>query len=333
MQSLSGFFSQLGGCGWRVDLALAALTEFPLVTRSPGEPQSANRSALPARARAIAQQVAVFPMLAAENSAWELACRLRDYVYRVTPWSLSASSQSLQAGERHWAQIYEGQISVWDHLQFMRCWQGGHFCGGTAAILTALAQACGLEAWFLNTGLPDTPSTHALTLIQIPMNGKLIYTLHDPTINCSYTKPNQQTPLDYFEIIELLQQGDVDDISRSPVITNAAPAAIAIAWQDDLQSRDPFDPEIYGWLIDRDHYQIVHTRSQEWRLMSPRTLENFESIYQATCGRSLVTAGHRTYANNSLYLNLLPFQILGTHPAVSQALLQRAWAGTRSVYH
>ncbi len=267
-----------------------------------------------------------------EYSAWELACSLRDYVYRVTPWSLSAGSQSLQAGERHWAQIYKGQITVWEHLQFMRRWQGGHFCGGTAAILTALAQACGLEAWFLNTGLPDTPSTHALTLIRIPMNGKLIYTLHDPTINLSYTKLNHQTPLDYFEMIELLQQGNVDNITRSAVISNAASAAIAIAWQDDLQARDPFDPELYGWLVDREHYQIVRTRSQQWRLISPRTLENFELIYQATCERSLVAAGYRTYANSSLYLNLLPFQILGTHPAASQALLQRAWAGTRSAF-
>lgn len=258
-------------------------------------------------------------------SQWELACRLREYVYRVTPWAISAKSRVLAAGEHHWAKIYSGQITLWDHFKFMRRLQGGHFCGGTAAILTALAQAFGLDAWFLNTGFDETAATHSLTLIKLSFEGESVYTLHDPTINVSYTHRDQKTPIDYFEIIRFLLQGDEAQVARVEIGDSRPPVpAIALAFDDDLIDRSPVDPGTYGWLVDQHNYKITQVQPGVWVLRSPRTPANFEKLYQSSCQRSLEAKGYPDYSENSIYMNLLPFQILGICPAESRCLLHRA---------
>ena len=260
--------------------------------------------------------------------SWEFVCCLREYVYQVTPWALSRNSKALAAGEEHWKKIYSGEIHLADHFKFMNELRGGHFCGGTAAILAALAQAFGYEAWYLGSGLQQSFLSHAQTIIKIPYQGKDVYSLHDASINISYCLKNGELPIDYFELLTHLRQGQDSSITKARVIhSEKKPQTIILGFEDDFETSDPHCPEIYGWLIDPTDYEVIKLDEHRWAVRTARTLENFEKYYSKCYSPALEAAG---YNPKSIYINLLPFQIEGVSLTESDRLLKRALAIVQS---
>jgi len=81
--------------------------------------------------------------------------------------------------------------------------------------LMKLYQLFGYEPYDLDMGIPDSPVTHAITLVPITVDHKIILSIQDAYFDISYTNQTGY-PLDYLEMLNLLQQNRDEQIRTVP---------------------------------------------------------------------------------------------------------------------
>ena len=83
--------------------------------------------------------------------------------------------------------------------------KGGVWCGGTSYALAKLYELFGYESIMMNIDLKKGKWSHALNLVKINEDDKSRYVIQDAYLNSTFVHKNG-SPLDYFDMIELLRQ-------------------------------------------------------------------------------------------------------------------------------
>ena len=183
---------------------------------------------------------------------------------------------------------------------------------------SVLCRWAGYDAWTLNSGFhPPGPSgvsfTHVVVLVRVPViratdkNNEII-TLHDPSVNTSYTHADGTTPLDYFEMLAKLNRRKTSEIGYSGAVDPAARRAdpITIAFPDETKNLTPRDLS-GSWNIGEPYTWSVGPQSQ-WIYRAPRTTQDFERLGEVLWKPELARRG---MPSETLYIYCLPFQVNG----------------------
>ncbi len=96
--------------------------------------------------------------------------------------------------------------------------RGGVWCRGTSYALEKLYGLFGYRAFSIGIGARGTRFTHVFTLVEIEHKGQRILTVQDADQNLTYVGDDDQ-PLDYFKILDLLQHRRHKDIVEFSVET------------------------------------------------------------------------------------------------------------------
>jgi hypothetical protein len=86
----------------------------------------------------------------------------------------------------------------------------GVLCGGSADTLKMVYDAFGYKTFTLSMGIVGR-FTHLVTVVEIPQNDQKQLIIQDALLDTSYHAPDGH-PLDYFEMISLLKQGQADQV-------------------------------------------------------------------------------------------------------------------------
>lgn len=259
---------------------------------------------------------------------WDRIVRLREFSYRHTGYANNVDSESYRAGTSVVDEVIKGKKSLDEAYSFFDAGNGGVVCGGTAAIFCELCRWAGYDAWSLNFGFyPAGPSgvafTHVVVLVRIPVidghgEKKEIISVHDPSVNRSYTHADGTTPLDYFEMLAKLKFRKASEVGYSGAVDPAARRAdpITVAFPDETKGITPQDLS-GSWNIGEPFTWSIGPQRQ-WIFRAPRMSQDFERLGEVLWKPELVRRG---MPKETIYLHCLPFQITGPG---GDALLARA---------
>ena len=124
------------------------------------------------------------------------------------------------------------EIRAWmRHTRSLTMPAAESYAGRSGPTILCVCRWAGYDAWTLNSGFhPPGPSgvsfTHVVVLVRVPViratdkNNEII-TLHDPSVNTSYTHADGTTPLDYFEMLAKLNRRKTSEIGYSGAVDPA----------------------------------------------------------------------------------------------------------------
>lgn len=249
------------------------------------------------------------------NSAddWEKIQILREYSYKHTNYANNVSASSYYAGAAN-VDAVGSTKTLGDAYEWFDNDNGGVVCGGTANMCRYLFALYGYNTWYLGIGFyPQTPSgsnfTHAQTMVEIDFNGNSIRVVCDPSTNNSYTYPDGQTPIDYYEMLKLLAANNAAAVSYKGAVDGSGknPRARTICLSDETNGRNPTD-YLGSWVIDAADYDWVDLGGGIWRYESPRTVAGFENLGDYWWKQELPREGR---PGETIYLHCFPFGVSG----------------------
>lgn len=95
----------------------------------------------------------------------------------------------------------------------------GMSCGGYAAYYSGILQLFGIDS--LDIGFGELPSlSHTTTVIPIEENGVWKFYVLDPTFGVNFLHPDTGEIADYFEMIDLLEEGRLEETGRNEINLN-----------------------------------------------------------------------------------------------------------------
>jgi hypothetical protein len=149
-----------------------------------------------------------YPQINNQNiTDWERVNILRDWAYEHTDYSGDAfnldSNSSFNYYQKQAPQLYAAFLND----------QGGVACSGDAYALQQLYEMYGFKSDVVSVGDPiiGNHTSHAVTLVKIYQNNKSLLTIQDSYFGLTLMD-NQKNPLDFFELIELLNEERYSDV-------------------------------------------------------------------------------------------------------------------------
>lgn len=259
---------------------------------------------------------------------WERIVRLRDFSYRHTGYANNVDSKAYRIGTANVNDAVLGRKSLDEAYSFFDEGRGGVVCGGTASLFHELCKWAGYDAWILNVGFDVAGSsgvtfTHVVVLVRTSItsaNGENVeaITIHDPSVNLSYTHADEETPLDYFEMLAKLRRGRASEIGLSSVVDPGTRRAepVTVAYADETKHLTPQDLSS-SWNIGEPFTWSIGPQGQ-WIFHAPRMLNDFELLGDVIWKPEMKRRG---LPPETLYLHLRPIGITGPN---GERLLQRA---------
>lgn len=153
------------------------------------------------------------PLLKNRQSAdqFEVVNALRKWTFQNVPTVFAEDKLTIKRVKNVSSTV---EIPLNERLYLFGQGQAGARCGGTGATLGSIYRLFGFEAYEINMGdAKNNVQTHVVTLVKIQSEGKGILTVQDAFYNYTLVDRNNQ-PLDYFEILQILQSRQADKIIR-----------------------------------------------------------------------------------------------------------------------
>lgn len=216
----------------------------------------------------------------ASSSEFEKTCLLRDWAYGHLMYAAEAETQTVfdyWVGERDAAYNFTVLTDAYKN------YDGGGYCWGCAAYLSALLATFGFDAVTLDMKLPGANATHAVTLVYLPGNGWII---QDATYNMTYVDETGK-PITVQDLMTMLKSGNMDGYRHQFGETRLRYTTMShefggetsdTVYQPETQNYYPFYSTRPIVLCDERYVYLIDMRQPgafEWQIMESleKTLE------------------------------------------------------------
>jgi len=225
-----------------------------------------------------------------QTTDWQRVTLLRDWTHRHMDWATSSARLEVQPGFSY------AEHTAADLFAMFLNDQGGVYCGGAAITLRKLYEAYGYEAATLDSGFPESQTTHVVTVVKIRHGEHSLLSVQDPTFNETYIWKDGE-PADVIEMIESMEKREGDSFQPS------AGAAATIDLLLDPKDKERFSEEAWQQIMN----QAVPVAAGWYK--TPRTMQTAE---QFMSGNAAIEFHTRNYPAKLHYLLLHLLSVTGS---------------------